>query len=172
MSSPDKKPTSRQAARRKLLGGAFSAPAVLTLYSGNALAAGSSLRCLAYAANQGTIKSVGGMDAYLRVPLYPMSTNAARFWIKGADVFSKWLPAQQSTKATWGITSGGYQEFSISDNKLVGSPQTSDPSLGAADPSRFACLRFDASGNIKGVGKSGSGGAMPGTCWASAVPFI
>lgn len=175
MSSPEKHPSARQAARRKLLRGAFAAPAVLTLHSGSALATGSSLRCLQYQANTvPTTKPTGGMDAFVRVPVYPMTTNPNRYFIKGSDVFGKWVTGRHKT--TWGIASTQYQEFNpaatgTTANKLIGSPVSIDPGL-SSTVTQYASLRFDANGNIMGIGTSGSGSAMPGTCWLSAAPFV
>lgn len=175
MSSPDKKPTSRLAARRKLLGGAFSAPAVLTLYSGNALAAGSSLRCLTFQTdpNSTSTKTVGVstvLDAWLRVPLYTTGAGTTldpyKYYIKGSDV----TPFQRPGRTCF-ITSSQSQQFNPDTNAQVNACLAGLPSgLTSAHCGKFVAVRFDSSGNVTGCGTGASGtSAMPGTCWASAV---
>ncbi len=175
MSSPDKKPTSRQAARRKLLGGAFSAPAVLTLYSGNALAAGSSLRCLTYQTdpNSSSTKTVGvstALDTWLRVPLYTTGAGTTldpfKYYIKGSDV----TPFQRPGRTCF-ISSTQSQQFDPATNTQVNACLAGLPAgLSTGNCGQFVALRFDSSGNVTGCGTGASGtSAMPGTCWASAV---
>jgi hypothetical protein len=175
VSSPDKKPTSRQAVRRKLLGGAFSAPAVLTLYSGNALAAGSSLRCLTFQTNPGSTstKTVGvstSLDTWLRVPLFTTGAGTTgspyRYYIKGSDV----TPFQRPGRTCF-ITASQSQEFNPTTNTQVNACLPGLPTgMSSSTCGKYVAVRFDGAGNVTGCGKGASGtSAMPGTCWASAA---
>ena len=177
MSSPDKNPTSRQAARRKLLGGAFSAPAVLTLYSGNALAAGSSLRCITNQVNgANTTKTVAvstSLDTWLRVPLYTTGAGTLadpyKYYIKGSDV----TPFQRPGRTCF-ITSTQSQQFNPATNTQVNACLAGLPAgLTSSNCGKYVAVRFDSSGNVTGCGTGATGtSAMPGTCWASAAPSL
>lgn len=174
MNTPQQKPTSRQAARRKLLRGAFSAPAVMTLYSGNALAAGSSLRCLTNQVNgANTTKTVAvssSLDTWLRVPLYTTGSSPNfTYYIKGSDVTA----FQRPGKACF-ISSTQSQQFNPATNAQVGSCLAGLPAgLSSGNCGQYVAVRFDASGNITGCGTGGTGtSAMPGTCWASAAAYL
>jgi hypothetical protein len=179
LSSPEKHPSARQAARRKLLRGAFAAPAVLTLHSAGATtAASSSLRCLTNQVNgTSSIKTVpvsNALDNWLRVPLYTTGAGTTaspyRYYIKGSDV----TPFQRPGRSCF-ITATQSWEFNISTNTQVGtSALTGLPSgLSSSGCGKFASVRFDASGNVTGCGTGLAGtAAMPGTCWASAAPML
>ncbi len=178
MSSPETKPTSRQAARRKLLGGAFSAPAVLTLYSGNALAAGSSLRCLTYQTDPAssatkTVAVSTALDTWLRVPLYTTGSGTTgspyRYYFKGSEVTAFQRPGRSCF-----ITASQSQEFNPATNTQVNACLPGMPTgLSASNCGKYVAVRFDGTGNVTGCGTGASGtSAMPGTCWASAAPNL
>ena len=74
---PKPQPTS---ARRRLIRGALSAPALMTVCSGSAFAAASSTRALANAANAVTPPAAWvtpGPDTYIRVPLYKVTESCS-----------------------------------------------------------------------------------------------
>lgn len=176
MSSPDQKPALKHAARRKLLRGAFAAPAVMTLYSGNALATSSSLRCLTNQVNGlNTTKTVAvstSLDTWLRVGLYTTGTSPNfRYYVRGTDVVAFQRPGRTSF-----LSAGEFWEFNPAtlSNSLIGSKLLTAPSgLSSTNCSQYVCVRFDAYGNITGCGTGPAGtAAMPGTCWASAAAFL
>lgn len=142
-------------ARRRLISGGIAAPAVLTLYSGGALAASSS-KCAVNANAVPVSKGViTGTDTYLRVQLYSVG---GVYWVKGSD-----LPLNRvSTLPT--ATQG--QTYDITTDVLTGSPTTFP---GGTTPSgKWVSVRVDATGKVVNIGKTGSGGsAISATCWAS-----
>jgi hypothetical protein len=178
LSSPEKHPSARQAARRKLLRGAFAAPAVLTLHSAGATtAASSSLRCLTNQVNginsTKTVPVSNTLDTWLRVPLFTTGDGSTltpfKYYIKGSDV----TPFQRPGRSCF-ITALQSWEFDITTNTQVGSVLEGLPTgLSTGNCGKFAAVRFDAFGNVTGCGTGPTGtAAMPGTCWASAAPMI
>lgn len=178
MSSPQKHQTARHAARRKLLRGAFAAPAVLTLHSAGATtAASSSLRCLTNQVNGAnstkTVPVSSALDNWLRVPLFTTGAGTTasphRYYIKGSDV----APFQRPGRTSF-ITASQSWEFNIVSNAQVAAVIDGLPAgLSTSNCGKFASVRFDASGNVKGCGTGPLGtAAMPGTCWASAAPLL
>ena len=81
---------SKGEARRRLLRGSISAPAVLTLFSGSALAAGSNTMCVSFAVN--TTKALPAdstaPDTWVRVQVYAINlgTDKKSLWVRGADL--------------------------------------------------------------------------------------
>ena len=78
MHHPDLPDPPKTVARRRLIRGALSAPALMTVCSGSAFAAGSNMRALANAANAVTPPAAWitpGPDTYLRVPLYKATVS-------------------------------------------------------------------------------------------------
>ncbi len=171
MQSPVESPSSRQAARRKLVRGVFAAPAIMTVCSGSAFAASSSLRCLSnQVTNHPTTMPVtNALDSWLRVQLWSTgdgSDNAPyRYYVSGADL-QTWKRPSTSVY----LSSSQWQRFHISTNtagKLVGAPSGCDRCQ------KYAAIRFDANGNVVGVGTGTAGStALPGTCWTSFATAI
>lgn len=155
-------------ARRRLLRGAFSAPAVLTLYSGSALATASSQRCLA---NQNgaaaTPTPTTGTDSWYRVQLYKKSTGSTH-WVVGSSLpvnrsGSPTLPANGQA-AKFGVDSTVVGEY----NKMYTTPGTT-PSGVTVLSGKYAALRFDSNGLCVGIGATGGGSAIAQSCWNSFV---
>lgn len=170
-------PTSQQplqASRRRLLRGSFSAPAVLTLYSGSALATTSNMRCLANKNQSPSAEPVitsstaptSGPGTYLRVRLYKWSDGTNTYhYLRANELVGLPLGAG----VTWPGTGTAYR-FSISGNSLTTTliNTNSTPTfsqLVAAD--KYAALRVNSTGQVVGIGVSGGGSAMPSTCWTS-----
>jgi hypothetical protein len=148
-------------ARRRLIRGAFAAPAIMTVYSGSALANSSSLRCVANKANAAEMPGVtSGTDTWVRVQLWTQGSSNAAYYISGADVVAL-KPA--STTAYIGATA--WQAFDKGTNTAGAIGGTSSGKQ-KSSPAQWAAIRVDASGNIVGVGV-GSGSAIAGTCWTS-----
>jgi hypothetical protein len=162
-------PDSKVSARRRLIRGAFAAPAVLTMYSGGALAQ-ASVTCVARAAQATPVipgvatytPPTPAPDTYMRIRLW-LSTATQKYWL-GYDQISAFTGAL-------GIiaTSGNYREFLVNTNSLsLTNKDVAASGVGTLTPSdRWVALRFDASGNLVGVGTTGDGTAITGSCWTS-----
>lgn len=162
-------------ARRRLLRGVFSAPAIMTVCSGSAFAASSNAMCVANA-QSGVNRTIPGvsdkLDGYLRVRLWGWQKSGgtpAKFYVFGTEVAA----FKKTTNSSF-LSGSQYQEFVISGNKTTGSVLASRP--GAPDntagwswtaTNKYAVLRIDGSGNIVGVGTASTGSAIAGTCWNS-----
>lgn len=166
MTSPEKPPTSAQTARRQLVRGVFAAPALLTVYSGGALAAGSAKRCLVNQTNQPTMVPVStGLDTYVRIRLRRTGPGNARiFWVSGAD-----LQVWKRPTTTVYLSNSQWQQFDIVNN-TAGAISATPPANDTPTSGKYAALRFDANGNVVGVGGSGAfTSAVAGTCWQSVA---
>ena len=158
--------TKSASGRRRLLRATMSAPVVLTVYSGSAMA-GASTRCLANAVahpttrpviTAGTPAAAQSTDAFVRVRLYKQGND---YWVRGSDLGS-------SVAITGGPSSQQSRKFGIAagENTFTASSQTSLPS-GAQLSNQYAAVRYDATGKVVGVGASGSGSAITQSCWHS-----
>ncbi len=151
-------------ARRRLIRGAFAAPTVLTLYSGGAMAANSSaLRCVVNQNNVpvSPVPLVSTTNStYFRVQLHAVSTSPAVLYVRGDS-----LPAARIGTLP---TNSQAQVFSITSNTFTAAPVATPANLAAQN--QWAVLRVDSTGNVVGVGASGSGGsAIFQSCWTSFV---
>lgn len=167
-------------ARRRLLRGAFSAPTVLTLYSGSVLAASSS-KCLV-TANAMNPPPTGEVvtytpptpapDTYLRVRLFVSTASGGSvYWLKYNDI-STFAGASS-------IISGGagkYRRFYAlaSDGANYNKLSTTSGEMSVTNPpgtlslsNKWAALRINNAGALVGVGSSGSGAAIGSSCWTS-----
>ncbi len=165
--SPPDSQNSKVSARRRLLRGAFSAPALLTVYSGSAMATSSPLSCVI---NQNATSvhppalSVAptSSERYLRVRVYTGSD--AGMYVMGSEI----TPFVRRNVPAY-IT--GSQVQRITPDTIPGVYATpinwSDKSPYTAI-NKWVALRIDSSGKIIGVVGGGSGGsAIAGTCWTS-----
>jgi len=168
--SPVEMPTQKQAVRRKLVRGAFAAPAILTVCSGNAIAAQSSLRCLARHVTDGTNitpKVVGVLDSWSRVQLFKATDG--KYYVSGTQVslvytssnswypgVGNWLEINNITGAV--ATTGAYT--------VPNSVMPPGATLTYTSP-RYVVVRFDAAGNVTGIGTAGSGANVGASCWTS-----
>lgn len=165
-------PADKGLARRSLLRGTFAAPAVLTMYSGGALAT-TSATCVAKA--QST-PATGGVatyvpptpapDTYLRVRLWRSTTG--NYWLR-YDQIQAFAGASNII-----ATSNNYRRFIVNTNTL--STSVSPNEVNVANPpgtlsasDKWAALRFDGTGNLVGVGATGGGSAITGSCWTSTL---
>lgn len=156
-------------ARRRLLRGSFAAPVVLTMYSGGALAL-TSATCVAKAQTNPVTQGVAtyvpptpAPDTYLRIRLW-ISTNNT-YWLR-YDQISAFTGA-----AAIIATSNNYRQFIPSTNLLSTTAiNVANPPGGTLTASdKWAALRFDGTGNLVGVGASGGGSAITGSCWTSTL---
>jgi len=174
-----KVPEQKASARRRLIRGAFVAPATLTVFSGSAFAQ-ASMTCVSKRVADPVLPQVSGTpDAFLRVPLYGLGHGGnVSTWIKGADVVflaegskepvnvflsrDDWLCVKTGQGAPNGSWVVGQKYV---DPKL---PNGSRPQ--ELRPAQLVAVRVDASGNIVGVvGTGGDTGSAVGwtSCWAS-----
>jgi hypothetical protein len=179
MPNPEEMPTLQGNARRRLMRGAFAAPAVMTVWSGAALAATSSnLRCLT---NQIATPVFPGVTtapdpSYPRVQLAELRPNGANavstFYVNGATV------AGLKKSLSYTLTTGKWQVFYLASNTDVNGLILTDEPSGKggsstyiAESGRYAVLRFDANGDVVGVGAGPTGtSAVAASCWSSVRP--
>ena len=175
MTSPDQKQSPQQAARRKLVRGAFAVPAVMTVVSGSAFATTSSMRCLANQVSNspttkgvaaGTINGPAPADGWVRVELWK-SSDGTKHYVRGSDLNSYF---QRPTNSVY-LTTSEWQEFNVANNTLgakVAAP------MGASASGQFASVRFDTTGSVVGLGGTGTAdsSALPSTCWSSFAPTL
>jgi hypothetical protein len=161
-------------ARRRLLQGAVAAPAVLTLYSGSALANESAMRCVVNHVDnplQGVAPTLSSpSDGLVRVRLWSLRPNAsasyatARWFVRGDDLDA--LANRRTDVTNASITTGQWLEYKPPE---VLSP-ISTPTGTLLQDGAWVAVRFDVHLGpvIMGVVGSGTGGApVPGSCWTS-----
>lgn len=161
----------RTLARRKLLRGSFAAPAVLTMASGSALAA-TSATCLAKAtASPSTADLAQGTpsDTFLRVRLL-VRPNGVHLVTRAS------FGSVSVSTSFWGSTTL-WQRVSVSNsnpngpkNQTYGNEMTTAVPANATASNYWIALRFDAAGNIVGLGDSGTGSVVGTSCWTSLHP--
>jgi hypothetical protein len=174
-------PTRQVSARRKLIRGAFSVPAVLAVHNGSALAASSNnMRCAvnAVSSNQALpVSNAASPDNWVRVQRYRRTSNNVPF-VKISDINAIASTLGLSV-AIPGVTSSTTL-IRWSDGNLA----TFSPSQVQTDGSNVVALRFDAGGTaanpIRIVGivtEAQSGAAAPSgsnaiaqSCWTSMMP--
>lgn len=169
MHSPIEMPTQKQAARRKLVRGVFAAPAILTVCSGNAIAAQSSLRCLAtHVANNTSITpKVGSLDTWSRVQL--SKATDGKYYVSGTQVSSVYTTSNTfyPPVGTWLEIDG--TSGAVATSGVYTTPNTTMPSgatLSYTAP-KYVVVRFDGAGNVTGIGTAGSGANVGASCWSS-----
>lgn len=170
MSDKEQSLPAADCARRRLIRGAFGAPAVLTVASGS-VAAASNVNCIA---NIGTFPPVHQgsapptSDSIIRIRVYEdQSVTPNLRYVRGQDV-----PAAYMANAAAGfMTVGQVWRFSVPNNQTVGNPSSTPAASTLVAINRWAALRFDVNGNLVGVGDGGSGGtpgyAVAASCWNS-----
>ena len=192
MQRPDLPDLPKTAARRRLIRGALSAPALMTVCSGSAFAQASNMRCLANAAAATTPPAAWGTnsaDAFLRVRLYMVTTRRCNdttsaceadvqtHYIKGADL-------SMYTRSSAMPSNLQYLKIDPVTYTTVGSPISPpiSPSINnghtttivsEAYVNQYVAVRFDSTGMIVGVGvpgTGGQGGMVGASCWASFRP--
>ncbi len=172
MNEPSEKPSPDRAARRKLVRGAFSVPAVMTLVSGSPAAA-TSLVCALKPRPPTPSNGVGTSEMNLvRIPYFKSRNTsgsyAGKFYIKGSDLHAKKFPGRSVTGSGLAVSTG-WQEIRFSGGHPVPSGVAAgDPNL-SNTVSGHVIVRYDDVGNIVGFAKGTSGTAMGASCWVSAI---
>lgn len=160
-------PDAKFNARRRLVRGSFSVPAVLTLASGSSLAA-TSVTCLAKATmtpSTAPLQTSSGADTFMRVQLLARPEN-----VPGAG------PRYLVTRASFGailvdpdfwLSDTLWQRFNISTNQLINAQRNIAVPSDATLVNYWVALRLNAQGEIVGLGASGSGSVVGSSCWTS-----
>lgn len=172
MTSPDKTPTPAQAARRQLVRGVFAAPTLLTVFSGSALATGSAKKCLVNQTTTPRMEPVSNTQGTLvRIQLHQSGTAPVKYWVSGAA-----LNNLKRGSTTVYLSSTHWQEFDINTNKVVGAGMTLGTAPTLSNPPKWAAVRFNSTGSVKGVGISlvavTDESALASTCWNSVAPTL
>lgn len=156
-------PDDKLSARRRLLRGSFSVPAVLTLASGSALAA-KSATCLAKAtATPSTAALMTGTpsDTFVRVQLVAyIESSTTKYALTRASFGS------MVVSTSFWASDTVWQQFDDSANGVTGSQQTSAVPSGSTS-NKWVALRFNNAGEIVGAGLSGTGSVVGSSCWTS-----
>lgn len=173
-----------RSARRRLIRGAFGAPAALTLYSGSAMAAGSLAGCF----NKQIVDNVNPVttqdltsDGYLRVRMRAKGTGTGySAWVSGQDLLTAAFLAGKPGLSFLGADS--WYSLEVGDGitntsgYLLNQIYTNTAAIAGGEPAvlpgRSVALRFDANGKVVGVTSSAGGAAVTGSCWASFVKTI
>lgn len=154
-------------ARRRLLRGAFGVPAVLTVASGS-VAAASNLNCITNispfpAVHQGTAPPT--TDSIIRIRVYKASDD--KRYVRGQDVPEIYM----AVAAAGFMKAAQVWRFNVNQNQTVGTPIDPPSKMTLTAINRWAALRFDANGNLVGVGVGGdvgpAGNAVTTSCWNS-----
>lgn len=178
-----REPESRRSARRRLIKGSFSAPAVLTLASGSALAKSSS-QCIANDAAAGVKPGVQtNGTTWVQVQIYTYTTgNSTSSWVRGSDLLNIATAANVTcswiTAAQYLCMIGGKAPSSNNPDYVAGNIYDNTTPTPAPPLSKLAILNgksyavtVDSSGNIIGVDSvikgTGTGGAVHLSCWSS-----
>lgn len=180
-------------ARRRLIRGSFSVPAVLTVCSGSTFAqAATSLSCVAKqvntvkdTANSGTT-TVSSTGNWVRVPLQKLyrssNNNVDSIWIAGSYIATNVQKSGTTVSigsSTFGSTSWlCYRKVANNSAYATGSIYGSQPSRNnylLAPNGEWVAVLVDANGNITGVLglQSAGNGNYPvhaTSCWSSFKP--
>ena len=157
------KGAAKASARRRLIRGAFAAPAALTLCSGSAFAAASNQRCVANQVKVGNAQfpGVGPADTWVRVSVWKHQNGSSTptFLVSGTDVFTL-----QGTANNTFIKTGEWKNIVSPFALFV--PNGSRPTV----TDQFVALRVNELGVIVGVSDGtmvGGTSAVAKSCWTS-----
>jgi hypothetical protein len=172
-----------RSARRRLIRGAFAAPAALTLYSGSAAAAAS--HCVARRVmapvNPGQT-TTALEDVYVRVQVRTKGTGlGSSTWVFGGDVLTATgLPTGKAAQSFlfaddwYGLAAG--DSMGNSSGYAPGQRYTNASATANEVPqplaSTFVALRFDTEGKIVAVTDTVGASAVSRSCWTSFAKTI
>jgi hypothetical protein len=155
-------------ARRRLLRGAFSAPVIMTVPTGSALAGSSNLRCIAkqgdFFPEVSTSRTEGN---YFRIEVKKIGS---KLYVLGVDIKDD----IRSVVKTVYMSTAEVHEFNPDTNRTVTLLPVAQPNAtpNSLQTPQWAALRFDENGNVVGVGKPpvpNTGWGVTGSCWGSFV---
>jgi hypothetical protein len=170
-------PSPQASARRRLLRGAFSAPAVLTLYSGSAMATKSHERCLknVIGNNPGIPGPSSKEDGWYRCELRKRTTtidskSVTEYWLFSNDLAvvatKRSILTYPNQAQRFGVTHTGDSKFVA--NALYRSVRDTSGLQGPFSMAgKYVALKVDDTGTVVGVGHSGTGTAVSQSCWNS-----
>lgn len=172
MSTNSQTSTQRMMARRKLVRGAFAAPAMMTVCSGSAFAASSALRPLSTRCSSPTWQpKSAATDNWMRVQCFQYgSGSTAQYFVSGADLHSSFKKTGNSIC----VGSTAYRQVNFSSN-TCGTMGASDCALpsGSARCATYVGVGFDSSGNVICIGQGGSSQSHVSlACWTSVAPHL
>lgn len=162
-----------RSARRRLIRGAFGAPAALTLYSGSVAAA--SFNCVqkrvANAVNPPST-TASTQDLYLRVQVKGKgSGDTASTWVSAADIalIASRAPAASFMGSTdWFCLTAGSTSTYTGLQVYSNADATAAARFGTPVPiDSYVAIRVNASGAIVGVTDQPSASAVAQSCWTS-----
>jgi hypothetical protein len=158
------------AQRRKLIRGAFAAPAIMTVCTGSAFAATSALRPLVNRCNSPVYMPCSTTtDTWLRVQCW-QDTATNTFYVYGGDLYSSYK--RPTNTICVGSTNYRQVDFSTNSAGVMAGADCALPS-GAARCSKYIGVSFDSNGNVVCVGQGTVGQShIALTCWTSVAPHI
>ena len=174
MSNPSKANDAKRMARRRLLRGAYTVPAVLTVHTGSALAGSSSLACFA---KLPTGVAVGPADNFWRVEQYTGKVGGTSTkLVKVSEIVTLCDTKSAGTIVKTFLT--GKTWLKVSDSSSVVPDASPAPSKDGAG--FWVAIRIDNTGTtsapvwaVKGVapssGLTGTPKVMAQSCWSSFV---
>lgn len=172
MNHPDRIPEPTDSARRRLLRGSFAAPAVLTMASGSAMAA-QSATCLArVVASDGqdgstaSLLSGTSLDSLMRVRLRKRN-GKDWYFVARSDLGQPVATTLWNDSTTW--QKFGIDPLVTSNYNQLYENQRSQSIPGNTLANLYVALRYDVNGNIVGMGLSGDGSVVSGSCWTSTL---
>jgi hypothetical protein len=166
-------------ARRRLIQGAFAAPAVLALHSGSALANTSSAICaINQIDNPVSPPLANATDSYLRVRLWSLRKNTGnpevRYFVRGDD-----LSALGTNVVNEYLPVGSWRQFDPASPTTQYAPISTTPvwstnTLGIlVQDGPYVAVRFEADSMnayvVGVVGPDTRGSAVSGSCWGSFI---
>ena len=166
-----------ESARRRLLKGAFAAPAVLALHSGSALANTSSAQCVINQIDNPISPALtNSTDNYVRVRLWTLRKNAGfaeiRYFVRGSD-----LTALGTNVVNEYLPPGSWRQFSPAAPATQFAPISVTPVWSSsiqgilAQDGPYVAVRFEADSMnayvVGVVGPDTRGSAVTGSCWGS-----
>jgi hypothetical protein len=170
-------------ARRRLIRGAFAAPAALTLYSGSALAVASNRRCVQNDSQAGQSPQASmGADTWVRVQLHTLADSLNpqiidSSWLYGAalDLLLEGRPTDTSNRY---LSSSLYECYNVEAGSSYAAgnrvPSPAKANYELRQNGSFVAVRVDADGNIVGIVKATNDtskeGAVHRSCWTSFKP--
>ncbi len=156
----------KPSARRRLVRGVFSAPAIMTLCSGSALAATTSKLSCIVKQNAAAVSPVPSVSAtnvtFKRVELW-RNAGSTVYYVRAVD-----LPLLRDASLPTGTQ---VRQFDPGTNVFVAA-SIADPGGLVASGNKFAVLRVDSTGKVLTVGATASptgGSAIFLSCWSSAI---
>jgi hypothetical protein len=168
-----------ESARRRLIKGAFAAPAVLALHSGSALANTSSAECAINQIDNPVSPSLtNATDNYVRVRLWTLRKNTGntqiRYFVRGSD-----LSALGAYVVNEYLPTGSWRQFdpaapATQFTSISSTPVWSSSIQGIlAQDGPYVAVRFEADSMnayvVGVVGPDTRGSAVTGSCWGSFI---